>query len=60
MFAHAVHGKILWESYDVPYIDKDVSILKATFKHEKNHHDMQDMLAFFDQIKTEDKDFYPN
>jgi hypothetical protein len=46
---------------DVQYIDKDMSNLKATFKHEKNHHDMQDMLAFFDQIKTEDKDFFsPN
>jgi hypothetical protein len=33
---------------DVPYIDKDVSNLKATFKHDINHHEMQDTLAFFD------------
>jgi hypothetical protein len=43
---------------DVPYIDKDVSNLKATFKHDTNCHDMQDTLAFFDQIKTEDIDFF--
>jgi hypothetical protein len=43
---------------DVPYIEKDVSNLKATFKHDTNHHDMQDTLAFFDQMQSEDKDFF--
>jgi hypothetical protein len=45
----------------MPYIEKDVSNLKATFKHDTNHHDMQDTMVFFDKIKTEDKDFFsPN
>jgi hypothetical protein len=43
---------------DVPYIEKDVSNLKATLKHDTNHHDMQDMLAVFDQMRSEDKDFF--
>jgi hypothetical protein len=43
---------------DVPYIEKDVSNLKATFKHDTNHYDMQDTLAFFDQMQSEDKDFF--
>jgi hypothetical protein len=43
---------------DVPYIEKDVSNLKGTFKHDTNHHDMQDTLAFFDQMQSEDKNFF--
>jgi hypothetical protein len=43
---------------DMPYIEKDVSNLKSTFKHDTNHHDMQDTLAFFDQMQSEDKDFF--
>jgi hypothetical protein len=51
-------SKLYGKLNDVPYIDKDVSNLNATFKHDTNHHDMQDTLAFFDQIKTEDKEFF--
>jgi hypothetical protein len=43
---------------DVTYIEKYMSNLKANFKHDTSHHDMQDTVAFFVQIKTEDKDFF--
>jgi hypothetical protein len=43
---------------DMPYIEKDVSNLKETFKHDRNHHGMQDTLALFDQMQSEDKDFF--
>jgi hypothetical protein len=60
MPADATHVKIHGKLNDVPYIDKDVSNLKETFKHDTNHHDMQDTLAFFDQMQSEDKDFSEN
>jgi hypothetical protein len=43
---------------DVPYIEKDLANLRASFRNENNHHDMQDTLAFFDKMRAEDKDFF--
>jgi hypothetical protein len=61
MPADATHVKFYGKLNDVSYIEKDVSNLKETFKHDTNHQYMQDTLAFFDQIKTKDKDFFrPN
>ena len=43
---------------DVPYIEKDVANLRASFRSENNHHDMQDTLAYFEKMKAEDPDFF--
>ncbi|KAM0881811.1 hypothetical protein ACQ4PT_032703 [Festuca glaucescens] len=43
---------------NVPYIAKDIANLRASFRREHHHHDMQDTLAYFDRMKSEDKDFF--
>ena len=43
---------------NVPYIAKDIANLRASFRREHHHHDMQDTLAYFARMKSEDKDFF--
>ena len=43
---------------NVPYIAKDIANLRASFRREQDHHDMQDTLAYFARMKSEDKDFF--
>jgi len=43
---------------EVPYIAKDVSNLRAKFRNEHNHHDMQDTLEYFAKIHNDDPDFF--
>ena len=42
----------------VPYIEKDIANLRAAFRNEHNHNDIQDTLELFEKLKAEDKDFF--
>ena len=42
----------------VPYTIKDVANLRASFRQEHRHTDLQDTLAYFQEQKAKDSDFY--
>ena len=43
---------------DVPYIDKDVANLRASFRRHHKVNDMEHCVAYFKKMKEKDKDFF--